>query len=1500
MKAKRRKSEADSSATTATGTSSTKKRKVDSKSKSASTAVSAAASAASHLDSFRVEHLSYKRLLPGPTVLLVQIIAILPLELIVSLPEQLLGHIPITDISSIFTKRLEEDVEASDDEDDEEESDEEDGDAGSNAGEGSSSDKIPNLTQMFNVGQYLRASVVNVVSGKNASAQLSSTYGAGSKRGNEEWKSSRRCELTLEPSKVNAGVTFNDLKSSNGSTLQATIKSVEDTGYILDFGINTNTDQSDKSTLTSFIPFKAIKPLRKSGDLPPQALTSGGIITARISKISENGRTCTVSVSPNEIKAAVLTESSVGLSALIPGSLVQGAITAITPSGLNVKFLGFYEGSIDNLHMLPPASGHTYKVGEKIKARILWTAPPLNDSPVRFSLSTLPHILSLTPKVAPLNPGVPNSEVAPISQVLPIGTFLENLQIIKVEPEWGLLCVVPGTDLKAFVHISHVSDEHITNLTTHATSGLWKVGSTHKGRVIGYSALDGLLQATLQKSVIERRFMKVQDLQVGERIDGTVQRLSDSALFVNIHGNVAGVVWPLHYSDLKLKHPERRFKAGTAVKARILSLDPEKNRVVLTLKRSLVNSDLPVISTVEEAKPGLVIHAMVQTFINKDMLVETFGGMRAFVPVAEAADHFVENIQKEFNLGQVVKVKLIHVDTEARRLTASVKQALDTYKAPSDTKGKKKENAPAQESEYTFSDNVSAVDIGDKVTGEITAIHESQIVLQLKGSLIKALLSISALAKMRNTSALELKPTLAVGQTISDLAVVSKNLEKGLVIVGLSQPKAGPSLIIGERGGISQSTEQPLITFDSLQEGNILEATIGDQIPVGYFVQISRGIRGKMRWTEISDDYDNVKALELTKGSKVKCIIVDYDKDEKRIDLSMRRSRLEGDVTEDEVRDPVLDNIKSLKKDQPVRGFVRNITDNGVFVDIGVNLTARVQIKELFDEYVKDWKPRFTIGQVVDGKILSTAPAKNQIEMTLRKTSSSKKAAKEKEPSITFEGLSVGETVKGVIKRLEAYGAFIRIEGSTVSGLCHKSKIVDENPSKWNEGLSVGDKVRAKIIELDVEKHKIAFSMKPSDLPEEESEDEDEEENSVMQKLNHLVELQEAASDEDDDEEDDSDDDIRIMMQGLEESDDDDDEEEDDDDEDEDEDEGVSMQEDQPEASTSQSAAPLKLSAFKWDGVVDTPAEADEDEISEDDEEEEAPSKRKAKGILVDDKTGDLASQLPTSPSDFDRLLLASPNSSLLWIQYMSYYLQLGDIEQARSISQRALKTINYREEEERLNIWIASLNLESMHGTDDSFDEMFNKAIQTNDAKQVFLRTTEALEASQKLDKAEEIYQRFVKKFNMSSKAWTLFGTFLLRNGKADQARDLLPRSLKSLPKRKHVKTISQFGLMEFKIGEPERGRTIFEGIIDSYPKRLDLWWIYIDQEIRLKNVLGVRALFDRVLMTKLSSKKTKSVFKKWLAFEKQHGDEVAAEAVKERAIEYVQSLQKDDEDDE
>jgi len=71
----------------------------------------------------------------------------------------------------------------------------------------------------------------------------------------------------------------------------------------------------------------------------------------------------------------------------------------------------------------------------------------------------------------------------------------------------------------------------------------------------------------------------------------------------------------------------------------------------------------------------------------------------------------------------------------------------------------------------------------------------------------------------------------------------------------------------------------------------------------------------------------------------------------------------------------------------------------------------------------------------------------------------------------------------------------------------------------------------------------------------------------------------------------------------------------------------------------------------------------------------------------------------------------------------------------------------------------------------------------------------------------------------------------------------------------RADVKTIVKFAQLEFKLGDAERGRTIFEGIMDSYPKRLDLWFVYVDMEIKQRNVAGVRALFDRILASRLSS---------------------------------------------
>jgi len=72
-------------------------------------------------------------------------------------------------------------------------------------------------------------------------------------------------------------------------------------------------------------------------------------------------------------------------------------------------------------------------------------------------------------------------------------------------------------------------------------------------------------------------------------------------------------------------------------------------------------------------------------------------------------------------------------------------------------------------------------------------------------------------------------------------------------------------------------------------------------------------------------------------------------------------------------------------------------------------------------------------------------------------------------------------------------------------------------------------------------------------------------------------------------------------------------------------------------------------------------------------------------------------------------------------------------------------------------------------------------------------------------------------------------------------------------------LKTISKFAQLEYKLGDPERGKTIFEGIVDSHPKRWDLWSIYIDMAASQGDMAGVRSLFDRVFTQKMTSHKAK-----------------------------------------
>jgi rRNA biogenesis protein RRP5 len=266
--------------------------------------------------------------------------------------------------------------------------------------------------------------------------------------------------------------------------------------------------------------------------------------------------------------------------------------------------------------------------------------------------------------------------------------------------------------------------------------------------------------------------------------------------------------------------------------------------------------------------------------------------------------------------------------------------------------------------------------------------------------------------------------------------------------------------------------------------------------------------------------------------------------------------------------------------------------------------------------------------------------------------------------------------------------------------------------------------VKAVILSVDLEKKRVSFGLKPSYFQDDEDPGSDSEEEEEPEPENlgvveddvEMVEVDAQRSAEESSEGEESNDEEVMQVDGV---------------------DTISFG--KPSASSSNSIPTLNVqNGFQWSNPNANAEESESSSASEADSENEGKGgkkkKRKRKEIELD-LTADMHTKTPESNADFERLLLGSPNSSFLWIQYMSFQLQLSEVDKAREVARRALKTINFREEQEKLNVWISLLNLENVYGTDESIEATFKDAARHNDSKTVHLRLASIFDQSEKYE---------------------------------------------------------------------------------------------------------------------------------------------------------------------
>ncbi len=288
-------------------------------------------------------------------------------------------------------------------------------------------------------------------------------------------------------------------------------------------------------------------------------------------------------------------------------------------------------------------------------------------------------------------------------------------------------------------------------------------------------------------------------------------------------------------------------------------------------------------------------------------------------------------------------------------------------------------------------------------------------------------------------------------------------------LMGVAQPfqilkmdRQRGNIVVSRRAVLEETrAEQRSELITGLKEGMILDGVVKNITDYGAFVDLG-GVDGLLHVTDIAWKRINHPAEALTIGQPVKVQVIRFNADTQRISLGMKQ--LEADPWEGvDVKYPP--GVKAT-------GRVTNITDYGAFVELEAGVEGLVHVSEM------SWTKK----NAHPGKIVSTS---QEVEVVVLDVDASKRRISlglkqvQRNPWEEFQDEHpIGSIVEGEIRNITEFGLFIAV-GPEIDGMIHMSDL------SWEEAgeqaitkFEKGQVVKAKVLDVDVEKERISLGVK--------------------------------------------------------------------------------------------------------------------------------------------------------------------------------------------------------------------------------------------------------------------------------------------------------------------------------------------------------------------------------------------------------------------------------------
>ena len=289
----------------------------------------------------------------------------------------------------------------------------------------------------------------------------------------------------------------------------------------------------------------------------------------------------------------------------------------------------------------------------------------------------------------------------------------------------------------------------------------------------------------------------------------------------------------------------------------------------------------------------------------------------------------------------------------------------------------------------------------------------------------------------------------------SEVLHVGDELE--VVIIGIDKDKERVSL------GLKQKSRNPWEDVvakypkDSTVRGKVVNI-----MPYGAFIELETGVEGlihvsEMSWTKRVNKPGDVLAI----GDEVEAVVLDIDRDSRKISLGLRQKE----------RNPWEALAEKYPKGSRITGKVRNMTNYGAFVEIENDIDGMVHVSDMsWTRKINNPNEVLKPGQEVEVVILEINPEQQRISLGLKQI--------EEDPWADIANLyKVGDVVTGKVSKITAFGAFVELSNK-IDGLIHISQLSRDRVEKVKDVLKIGDEVEARVIKVDTDERRIGLSIK--------------------------------------------------------------------------------------------------------------------------------------------------------------------------------------------------------------------------------------------------------------------------------------------------------------------------------------------------------------------------------------------------------------------------------------